>query len=511
MSRATVVVTCGPAGSGKSYVRCARFMADEFLPNKEGVHCSNFPINVEAMVEFVAKKTGKDVETLRSRINIIPPEVLAEWSAGRSGPWDYFRGVDVDGWHIAIDESHNFVGQKHAPQHRAKWQEWIGEIRHVGATIEFISQHPDKIAKEILKEAGLQIFLANSEDRRDPFFKIPLSDWYEMRAMLTGAYESCVWEVHQRRVFLRWVEEYCKKWRFESDYYALYDSYNTPHGGGVKASGATHEFMKRSKPAMLAWFAKRNAWPLSSRLAAVGVVAWLLVFGGAASLLASAQEAMQNRIKGKHVNTATAGAEAKPSPTIADPESFEIRQDIKKIRAEAEAAQQALEQLRAENKELIEQLGKGHEITAIGTDWVAFSGGLVAMVGQRIETGPYAGRFVESVNWQNRSAKFADDHGSVVAYLGAKPVVSGSASAYVPPILKNIGFAGGSGDGGLLNNAASPTAPQRSDRPATADIPRNLSGNADASGIVDDEGRRQQALNDFRERNAARRVPKMDF
>jgi hypothetical protein len=111
-ARSVITLTTGPAGSGKTYVRCARFLVDEWLPERSGVHYSNFPVFREKVAEFVAKKLGKTAEEYLDRIQIIPESVLNGWVSGQSGPWDYFKDKNLDGCHIAIDECHNFCGAK---------------------------------------------------------------------------------------------------------------------------------------------------------------------------------------------------------------------------------------------------------------------------------------------------------------------------------------------------------------------------------------------------------------
>ena len=43
-TRSVVTCTVGAAGSGKSFRRCAHFIVNEFLPEHDGVHWSNFPL-----------------------------------------------------------------------------------------------------------------------------------------------------------------------------------------------------------------------------------------------------------------------------------------------------------------------------------------------------------------------------------------------------------------------------------------------------------------------------------
>ncbi len=51
-----ITITTGVPGAGKTYVRAARFLVDDFLINSNGIHISNFPLNIDAISETVYKK-----------------------------------------------------------------------------------------------------------------------------------------------------------------------------------------------------------------------------------------------------------------------------------------------------------------------------------------------------------------------------------------------------------------------------------------------------------------------
>jgi len=313
-ARSVVTLTTGPAGSGKTYVRCARFLCDEWLPEKSGIHYSNFPIFREKVAEFVSKRTGKTPSELIERMQIIPDEILNTWISGQSGPWDYFRNKNLDGCHIAIDECHNFCGAKTHQKIRARWQAWLGEIRHQGATVEFLSQSPEKVAREIHYEAGLRLSLINSEDRRDPFLGILLGDWYELKAkFITGDYQTTVWEVERRNVDGKWVEQNKRRFTLDPQYFDFYDSFSRPVQGGVKSQGQPREFQKRSRAGIVWWFFKRNAFSIVPRGLLVGGVVYLCT-GGSAPLL-------NWMVKGFEVAGKSNMPAATPSPKKAEQKS----------------------------------------------------------------------------------------------------------------------------------------------------------------------------------------------
>ena len=147
----TVILTTGVPGSGKSYVRCARFLYDDFLRNCSGIHYSNFPVNVDYISDTLHKnrrfgllgsflKHRPVSEDYARRIKVIPSDVMLSWRRHESGPWDYFKGVDLRYCHIAIDEIHEICTSDMPPDIFAQWDEWIGTIRHRGCTIEGLTQ-----------------------------------------------------------------------------------------------------------------------------------------------------------------------------------------------------------------------------------------------------------------------------------------------------------------------------------------------------------------------------------
>src|ERR1700758_2580126 len=108
------------------------------------------------------------------RVKVIPEDVIESWVRMESGPWDYFREVDLQLAHIALDECHRMVPKdgKGARDYAKKWSDWVGTIRHRGCNVEFLTQDPQKVNRVIDIHAECRIQLVNSEDRRDPYFKV---------------------------------------------------------------------------------------------------------------------------------------------------------------------------------------------------------------------------------------------------------------------------------------------------------------------------------------------------
>lgn len=327
---ATVVLTTGVAGTGKTYRRAAVEIF-KFLLSGGGNHWSNFPLYPDRIARECSTRTGKPFEQYLRRIKVISKAELDTWEKSYDrpqshlcrGPFTYFKpipwelwqdgdlskirhgwagkdfpdtvvkfvnddgqamaGIDLVGAHIAIDECHNFCkASGSTPKHqREMWGQWLGEIRHIGATVEFLTQSPHKLADEIVKEAEIRIDLLNVESERDPFFKILMADWYELKAaFITGEYEAQVQLLERRCIEGRWVKHYSEYFRRDPFYFQFYNSYNKPQAGGVNAPSKVYEFQKRSKVSLVKWFVKRNLWPVGSRVAVTCFVIWVCFLGG---------------------------------------------------------------------------------------------------------------------------------------------------------------------------------------------------------------------------------------
>jgi hypothetical protein len=315
-----VIYTTGVAGSGKTYTRCARFLCDELLPETDKKLICNYPLYIPKIAEFVAARYSMTREKLLERMEIIPHEVLESWRLAESGPWEYFKARDIKNTHIAIDEIHNFCGKHQHKDHRRAWQLWLGEIRHRGATIEFLTQNPHKVAKELDYECGLRYRIENCENIRDPILGITCSDWYELRAaFFTNRYVPTIHQIESVNRDGKWCFSQEKTYTLDPQYFQFYDSFSAPVAGGNKAEGKQYDFQKYSKAGLLARVAFRNGGPLAWRIMVGVLLCWLLFFGGINQMLGRLQSALVsaggNRSKvtsnAKSAKTAVASGSAK--------------------------------------------------------------------------------------------------------------------------------------------------------------------------------------------------------
>ena len=179
------------------------------------------------------------------------------------------------GCHIQIDEAHNYAGAHHGKQHIGRWVEWLGEVRHLAVTVEFISQHVMKMAAPVRREVAVKLYLKTTEDDHDPYLGIKIGHWYELLASWTRSYRVVVVEEESRENRGKWEVVDVRAFFRDPFYFELYDSYAAPIKGGVKGRAQKREYEKRGKLGMLLWFYLENAWKLTSRVVLIGLVVWL--------------------------------------------------------------------------------------------------------------------------------------------------------------------------------------------------------------------------------------------
>lgn len=421
MSRLEAVVcyTVGEPGAGKTYRRCAVFLGDQFLPNTTGHVYTNYPINIDAMCEHASRmsKGRQSPEQIRERIHIIPDDVMRSWRLQQSGPWDYFRDRDTQGALIAIDEIHNFCPAQGCKTQK-QWEEWLGEVRHMGAQCEFVTQDPGKCHKLIERHTGIRRRIEKDEHRCDPFLKIPMSYWYELKASWTGSYEPKNWEVEQRRLMSKWVTRRNIRFRFDPQYYELYDTLSAPIAGGglAAAEQVEREFQRRSRLGLHWWFFMQS--PGRFLLALLVIVFLFLAFSGNGGLLMEwvllkPMQAMVARSSPKQTGQPTQQAAAVQAAPV---EPMPIISTMGDLGDEVPTSQPAipkelldeLDRLKARNQRLESQLSDASAVVLLERDSATFRDGYTVRIGEVVEYGDYRGAKLERIDWRQRTVVLSD-------------------------------------------------------------------------------------------------------
>lgn len=308
---AVICITTGEPGAGKSYIRAARFLVDDFLMNTDGIHISNFPLNIEAIAEevyrkknvinksflskFFKRKQEITVDDIKKRIFIIPDDVLVSWRNQISGPWDYFSDSDLKGSHIAIDEIHEIISFSKNQDYIDKWDEFLGQIRHRGCTFEGLTQDLKAVHPCLVNRAGLRYEIYPAENTRDPFFKILMYDWYQLKAALTGDFHKTVFQIEKKKSgSAKWRVNHSRRFLILPEYFKFYNSFSASHQEKENSSASIddnrtpqYEFQKYSRTGLLFWFVRKNFYTLSIRILIFSFFAWILFFGGLNTLLSA--------------------------------------------------------------------------------------------------------------------------------------------------------------------------------------------------------------------------------
>ena len=441
---AVIEITTGPSGSGKSLIRCGKFGSERFFIDggPEVRWVTNFPINVELMAAAVAKNSGGRLtaEDVASRIELIPEAELKEWADGASGrgPWDYFAGQSLDGVHVAIDECHVVCGCFHRPRVRQRWQKWIADIRHGGGTVEFLTQSEEKVARELFSEAGVKRILTPNEDRRDPFFRIRIRDWYELRAgFLSRRYTQATLVQEQRRKNRKWVTEHSEIVVLDPCYFPLYNSFSAMAEGGQASAGKVYEFERRTRAGLAWWFFSRNWYELTWRSLLVCVAVWLVCFGGLnwsilhfmgsvdAAVKRGGGAAVAGEAGKSSLRSAAKGVSEAPGPVDAvggsggvvpggNPGGESVGQsgrvggpvpvtgDEKRARADLEAARRLKEEAKRAEEDAKGRIERCSEIVGLTGRGVWTGDGDFLQVGEKFADGSLKGEVIKSIDLAGR-------------------------------------------------------------------------------------------------------------
>jgi len=434
VSRPVLSCRIGVAGSGKT-LSCVIWTCTEFLPYETGKLITNLPFLVEKIADAYAGSKGVNGPMTRDevlgRFQIIPREVLDGWADEQGGPWDYFEGQSIAGAHIMLDEAHNFVGAKHTAKWRKRWQQWIGELRHQGATLELVTQAENKLAKEFKEEAERHVMVINSETRRDPVFGILGGDFSQLMAKLIPGYGyrcSTIVEEKRNNGGRKFVVENVTKFGRDPGWFDLYESHNAPTTGGT-AGRRQLQYEVLSTWAFTQWFLVRNAKGiLTANITKMAVLAAIFLIPQSrnylASLVKSGLDAQRkNAVAGEAgKGTAKSGmAQIPPEPTLAPGgdlvlDANRATQAIGQARnvvARSDALtpdkrDEVIAQLTAAQERYAEAFALNMEFVGVVGDDLLMRNGERYGINEPIRDGPLMGRSVQAVDRRRRELLLDD-------------------------------------------------------------------------------------------------------
>jgi len=433
--RATVLFTYGAPGSGKSYVRCARFMLNFLVDSRSrklktgeitvpGKHISNFPVDVDVMSRTVAKRNKSDVKDELSRIEVIPNDEIIRWRNEESGPWEYFADRSASenglfGCHIALDEAHEYISPDVSKEYAKLWDEWIGQIRHQSCTIEFLTQSKNSLHKVITARVSQWVHLVNLETHLDPWFKIEMGDWYELQAAYTKEYNAgVVEEFYVIGGAGKQAKVKQHKWRIDPRYFSLYDSYSASAdnqkryeeeaGEGEKLVYKkklnvyqTHSFLR-----VHWWFFKRNKFQLFSRFVFISILIFMTIGGGSAKLVNFLSDSIHSVAKANGVEqpkTATTQNQRQLTP-----EEQKIQNCKKLLDEQKEQNKQLQEQLDTLKLAVEEKSKRESAIVMMNANYIILESGERLYANETVERGFFKGAKIKEIDTIKRCVRFYD-------------------------------------------------------------------------------------------------------
>lgn len=460
----------GEPGAGKTYQRSAVYLLEEFLPNSDpdSVHWSNFPIvfedredeggsRIKGLVSLAGER-GISEDEVRRRVRVFPSDVVElcrnrDLKRGEEPYcfWHYFEeeGLSISKCHIAIDEIQYYCGRRSNPKVKKLYEEFLGGGRHTGSTWEFLTQHPDKVAKCISMHTTVRLVIEKAEGRRDPWFRIPYYDWYQIRYLIFRKYNPASWIMEQRKQLIgsrvHWAEVEARFFHFKQQYFGAYNSYSTTEGTGGLTGVAQDPPCKRFGPfRLIAWFLSRNWWRLmfNSTVATILFIGFLFWFARAAQN-GSALELVQSvvvpesekpkkrrsvfepppqkpgQVKGELVSvlddefSQEVQAVAVPEPVRPFPVPSSTKRDLtKKPQVEQggipDDVQDKLDSLQEDVERLSERLAYGSGLVGISNEKIILRDGGTYEVGDVIKFGQYEGLSIEELDYLHRAVRLSD-------------------------------------------------------------------------------------------------------
>lgn len=298
MQRQVCTLVEGLGGAGKTYA-VVQYLCDTFLSEEEGQLFTNLALNIEAISQEAAKRSGgkKTPESIASRIRVLTPDEVREWMTdfydGGTTPRVFFGAGKFKGALVVMDEAHLFIGKDKSPEHCGQWLEWLGELRKAGMSLYLITQSVLNLHKSIVDISGCLMQCVGVDELRDPFFNVALKYWYQLEAKIRGKYSAAVearWSVNEGR---RWVIRDRRFYRLREAGFGLYESFSARQGETESGERPLEEWEKRTFLGLVGWAVAHNFDGLVGRpLKWIGIAGML---GGGAWYAMSTMSAGRTR------------------------------------------------------------------------------------------------------------------------------------------------------------------------------------------------------------------------
>jgi len=406
----SILMVFGEPGVGKSYRRCAQ-MVPEILWDGASRHVSNFPIrredseHGEGMISAISRIVGIEREEAERRLVTMDLDdrraILSSWEPSEaystkpgSGPWDLWKDEDLSGCHIAIDEIQKYCPERGCPSaHKKAWIEWLSEIRHRGARIEFVTQDKALVAREIIALAETQVKIVKRDAEMIPWLGVHFLALRQFWCKLLGKKLIFCYEVYEKKSEGKFAENSRESFVIDGSLYSRYNSHSKPVTG-VAGKEQDEAWERYSWPGLLWWFWRMYWVRHSINVCCVAFVVWFLFFGGinlaGAFVVHEAKSIVAGLTKQAPINAdGQVGADdATPAP---------------RPLVHVPAAQPA------ERPAETQPSGEAVVVVAITPKGAYFQGLGFVRVGEQLEEGEQDGVRLESVDWFRSRVLLSDD------------------------------------------------------------------------------------------------------
>lgn len=406
--KSTITITTGEPGAGKTLSRGVIYLTEVFLRDKTGIVYHNLPLNHDAIADYMARKFKKDRTEILNRLIKITESETDLWK--KECFFNYFVNKDLHNAYVLIDEAHVFFGTKFLNSSKglvAEIEKALSEFRHNGARLELLTQSYKTLHTVVRYRVGYAISIMNYQDYNDVVFGIRMADWLQLLAKLKGFYTSGSLQTESKVTEDKLIKIGTRVWWHNSEYYSMYDSYNSGAGSkGAESDKLKDDWQLRSWPSLILWFLRRNFFNLfvGSR---ISIITWCLIifiFIGPSKIINGWVSGLDNRFNTKKIEKEKSNENIK-----VDSNTTLINSDIENLKKENLQYLETIKNLK-EYKEIVNKENeKNKSITLIDSNGILLREGTYIRIGDKITYGKFRDKTITKIDIENNMVWIGDD------------------------------------------------------------------------------------------------------
>lgn len=408
--KSTITITTGEPGAGKTLSRGVIYVTEVFLRDKTGILYHNLPLNHEKIAEYMQKNYKKDYHEILNRLVKISDEETEKWKTECF--FKYFHDKDLQNAYVLIDEAHVFFGTKtlnSKPGLVPEIEKALSEFRHNGARLELLTQSYKTLHTVVRYRVGYAISIMNYQDYNDVVFGIRMADWLQLLAKFKGFYTSGSLQTESKVQEDKLMKIGTRVWWHNSEYYSMYDSYNSGAGSkGADSNQLKDDWQLRSWPSLIVWFLRRNFFNLfiGSR---ISIISWCLVifiYIGPKTVINGWMDRLNNRFNTKKNEKMDKSENTKSSKPK---EEKEIDPLLEKLKHENLEKDETIKNLKQYQKEINIQIEKNKSITLIDSNGILLKEGTYIKIGEIINYGKFKGKTLSKIDLEQNQIYIDSD------------------------------------------------------------------------------------------------------